>query len=541
MLMLTDYRVRQREYLLEISRALTAQLNLDELLQMVLESATKILAGQAGLIALRGPDGNFAIHASYGLSQALTPYFAPLLTDIPNDADRNRFRIPDLADKLGRVVAGLGLHLQQVVALPMAIGQDLIGVLYVFRAYGARFTANDRQILASFADQAAIAVQNAQLYERISQEKYRLDAILEYSADGVLILNAAHRIVVFNRALAQLTGWPAAEALGRHHDEVVRWARLETGFDLNDAVAGGWPLPSARPLYVEGDLRRRPGGNVSVGITYAPLFDREGRLVNIIANVRDITRFREADEIKSTFISVISHELKTPVALIKGYADTLLRKDACWDTKTTNESLTVILEEADRLNQLIDNLLDASRLQAGALPLEVDQVALDALAERVASHFRTQTHVHEIAVRFPPDFPAAEGDPGRLEQVLNNLVSNAIKYSPKGGTIEISGRAQPDEVIVTVSDEGMGIPLEEQPRIFERFFRGTRERNQRTPGAGLGLYLSKAIVEAHGGRIWVTNNPEGGAAFSFTVPIASTPHQRISSQQTSNRKDFDYA
>jgi len=150
MLMLTDYRVRQREYLLEISRALTAQLNLDELLQMVLESATKILAGQAGLIALRGPDGTFAIHASYGLSQALTPYFAPLLTDIPDDADRNRFRIPDLADKLGRVVAGLGLHLQQVVALPMAIGQELIGVLYVFRAYGARFTANDRQILASF-------------------------------------------------------------------------------------------------------------------------------------------------------------------------------------------------------------------------------------------------------------------------------------------------------------------------------------------------------------------------------------------------------
>jgi PAS domain S-box-containing protein len=541
MLMLTDYRVRQREYLLEISRALTAQLNLDELLQMVLESATKILAGQAGLIALRGPDGTFAIHASYGLSQALTPYFAPLLTDIPDDADRNRFRIPDLADKLGRVVAGLGLHLQQVVALPMAIGQELIGVLYVFRAYGARFTANDRQILASFADQAAIAVQNAQLYERISQEKYRLDAILEYSADGVLILNAAHRIVVFNRALTRLTGWSAAEALGRHHDEVIRWARLETGFDLNDAVAGGWPLPSARPLYVEGDLRRRPGGNVSVGITYAPLFDREGRLVNIIANVRDITRFREADEIKSTFISVISHELKTPVALIKGYADTLLRKDACWDAETTNESLTVILEEADRLNQLIDNLLDASRLQAGALPLETDQVALDALAERVASHFRTQTHVHEIAVRFPPDFPVAEGDPGRLEQVLNNLVSNAIKYSPEGGTIEISGRAQPDEVVITVSDEGTGVPLEEQPLIFERFFRGARERNQRTPGAGLGLYLSKAIVEAHGGRIWVANNPEGGAAFSFTIPIDSPHHQRTSSQQTPNRKDFDYA
>ncbi len=518
--MLTDYRVRQREYLLEISRALTAQLNLDELLQMVLEAAANMLAGQAGLIALRSPDGGFTIRASYGLPQALKPYFEPLLTDIPDDADRSRFNIPGLADKLGRIVAGLGLRLQQVVALPMEIKRELIGVLYVFRAYGTRFTANDRQILASFADHAAIAVYNAQLYESISQEKRRLDAILEYSADGVLILARAHRIVVFNHALAQLSGWSAAEALGRHHDEVIRWARLETDRDLAGAVAGGWPLPSVQPLYVEGDLRRRNGGTVSVGITYAPLFDRGGHLVNVIANVRDITRFREADEIKSTFISVISHELKTPVALIKGYADTLLREDAHWDPETTRESLTVVLEEADRLNQLIDNLLDASRLQAGGVPLELDRVALDALAERVASRFRTQTQIHEIVVRFPRDFPTITGDPGRLEQVLSNLVSNGIKYSPAGGRIEISGRALPNEVVITVSDEGAGIPFQEQPRIFERFFRGAQERHQRTPGAGLGLYLAKAITEAHGGRMWVESSPGKGAAFSFAIPMA---------------------
>ena len=234
--------------------------------------------------------------------------------------------------------------------------------------------------------------------------------------------------------------------------------------------------------------------------------------------MRDITRFREADEIKSTFVSVISHELKTPVALIKGYADTLLRKDACWDPETMRESLTVILEEADRLNRLIDNLLDASRLQAGVLPLEMDQVALDALAERVVNRFRTQTHIHEIVVNFPSDFPVIEGDPGRLEQVLNNLVSNAIKYSPEGGRIMVSGQALPDEALVTVSDQGVGIPFEEQPRVFERFYRGVREHHQRTPGAGLGLYLAKAIVEAHGGRIRVESSPMKGASFSFAIP-----------------------
>jgi PAS domain S-box-containing protein len=523
--MLTDYRVRQREYLLEISRALTAQLKLDELLQMVLEAATNMLAGQAGLIALRDPDGGFVVRASYGLPRALVPYFGPLLTDIPDDVDLRRFHIPALAEKLGQVATELGLRLQQVVALPMSMKQELMGALYVFRAYGTRFTANDRQILASFADQAAIAVHNAQLYERISEEKRRLDAILEYSADGVMILDAGHRIVVFNRALAQLSRWSAADALGHHHDEVIRWARLETDLDLGGAIAGGWPLPPARQLYVEGDLRRRNGGTVSVGITYAPLLDREGRLVNIIANVRDITRFREAEEIKSTFISVITHELKTPVALIKGYADTLLRKDVRWEPETMQESLTVVLEEADRLNQLIDNLLDASRLQVGAFPLEMGQVALDALAERVASRFRTQTQIHDIVVRFPPALPAVQGDPGRLEQVLNNLLSNAIKYSPAGGTIEITGRATAHDVVVTVSDEGVGIPFEEQSRVFERFFRGARERHQRTPGAGLGLYLAKAIVEAHAGRMWVESNPGEGAAFSFAIPRAIPRHQ----------------
>jgi signal transduction histidine kinase len=281
-------------------------------------------------------------------------------------------------------------------------------------------------------------------------------------------------------------------------------------------------LPSAQPLYVEGDLRRQDGGTISVGITYAPLFDRQGRLVNIIADVRDVTRFREADEVKSVFISVISHELKTPVALIKGYADTLRRKDARWDSETVQDSLDVIVEEADRLNQLIDNLLDASRLQAGALPLEMDQVAFDVLAERVARLFRTQTKNHEIVVRFPPDFPTVVGDITRLEQVLNNLVSNAIKYSPGGGTIEISGRVSPNEVIVTVSDTGLGISFNEQARVFERFFRGAQERHQGTPGAGLGLYLSKAIIEAHHGRIWVESHPGEGAAFSFVIPRQQT-------------------
>jgi signal transduction histidine kinase len=521
--MLADFRVRQRDYLLEISRAITAQLDLAVVLRQILKASVELLSGQAGLIVLRQEDGSLAVRASYGLPEPLLELFSPLWTDL-HDQGHLGWRTGDLERRLALASAASGVALRQVVALPMSAGEETVGAIYVFRRWGGSFSANDRQMLASFADQAAIAVHNAQLYEQVSHEKRRLDAIIEYSADGVMILDAAQRIQVFNRALAAITGWSAADALGREHDEVIRWARVDGGIDLATATAGGWPLipltgsESKRTLYVEGDLRRRDGSTVSVGITYAPLLDREGRLVNTIADVHDITRFREAEELKSTFVSVISHELKTPVSLIKGYAGTLRRRDARWDEETLRESLAVIEEESDRLNELIDNLLDASRLQAGALPLNVSDVALDDLSRRMVNKFRSQTDKHQFVVDFVPGFPAVRGDEARLEQVLSNLLTNAVKYSPQGGTVRVSGRAFPERVVVTVSDQGIGIAPVEQTRVFDAFYRVDDAPTRRTQGTGLGLYLVKAVVEAHGGHVWVESEPSHGAAFSFSLP-----------------------
>jgi signal transduction histidine kinase len=260
------------------------------------------------------------------------------------------------------------------------------------------------------------------------------------------------------------------------------------------------------------------GREVSVGITYAPLWGADGQLLSLIANVRDITRFREAEEIKSTFVSVISHELKTPVALIKGYAGTLRRKDAHWDAETLDESLAVIEEESDRLDQLIDNLLDASRLQAGTLKLEIGFLALDKLAESLVQKFRTQTDNHLLTTDFPSDFPVVPGDVERLRQVLANLLSNAIKYSPQGGTIRVSGRAHPDRVVVSVRDEGIGLDPEDHDRVFERFARVDNALSRKTQGVGLGLFLVSAIIRAHGGRVWVQSAPGQGASFYFSLP-----------------------
>lgn len=514
--MLPDFRVRQRDYLLEISRAITQELNLDTLLARILRISVEMLAGQAGLIALRQEQGGWTVAASHGIPPAFLRYLEPLLTELPEYKDQ-AFELPEINRLLQNLTRAASMGLLTGVGLPLIVRKRVIGVIFIFRNYPGVFSSNDTALLQSFADQAAIAVQNAQLYTQISREKQRMDAMLDSAADGIIIITPAHRIERCNLAMARMLGASPEEVRGKAHHEVIQLVNTKDGLTLEKAEEGGWPLTPNATLYVEGDLMRQGSLPLPVGITYAPLVSPEGQLLNIVATVRDITRFREAEELKSTFISVISHELKTPVALIKGYVSTLRREDASWDPKIVDDSLQVIEEEADRLTVLIENLLDASRLQAGALAINEADVALDALANRIAERFRTQTKVHTIVVDFPPNFPVVLADEDRISQVLSNLLSNAIKYSPDGGEIRISGKALPQYVVICVSDQGPGIAPDDIPHVFDRFYRSS-DAARKTKGAGLGLYLARAVVEAHKGRIWVDPKPGDGARVCFSLP-----------------------
>jgi PAS domain S-box-containing protein len=526
MFLLPDYRVRQRDYLLNISRAITAQLDQGEVLRMVLQAASSMLSGDVGIIALREGD-RFYTRAIIGMSAEQADLFDPLLEDLSTEA-LDQFDLQVFQAKMRKVARKMDLNLRQVVALPMVFADDMLGILFIFRTYAGSPSENDHRLLQSFADQAAIAVHNARMYRFANNERQRLAAILDHSADGVMILDGELRVESWNRALARMTGLPSEQAFGRHHDVVLRWAAREMGPELSEMVAQGWPrqddgkLFSSDTLYVEGDLERLDGSSLSVGITYAPLLRSDGDLQNVIANVRDITHFREAEQLKSTFISIISHELKTPVALIKGYADTLNRQDADWDSSTMQNGLSVIVEEADRLTELIENLLAASKLQAEGMRLTLDDANLPMIAEQSIERFQTQTDKHTLYANFPADFPVICGDTIRLRQVLDNLLSNAIKYSPKGGDIVVHGDYDDDWVQVAVSDQGPGIPEDQLGRVFERFHRVDNALTNNTQGTGLGLYLAHAVITAHGGRIWANNNPDGGAIFTFMLPRQDT-------------------
>ena len=523
--MLPDYRVRQRDELLEINRLITEELDLGVVLARILRVATQLLSSHAGLVALHedspssvsGTSGGWRIAASHGIRSEFLRELDPLLSDIPDHGDPARFALPEVNRRLQRMTRAASMGLLDGVGLPLIARGVVVGVIFVFRSYQGSYSAEDRRLLQSFASQAAIAVSNASLYTQVNRQNQYLDAILESSADGILLLDPQHRIQRFNRACARLTGYSPDEVVGRRQEDVLRWLRREPGPTLEEAEADGWPLSPQATLYLEGDLLRRDGGVVSLGITFAPTISPEGRLVSIIANLRDITRFREAEELKSTFISVVSHELRTPVALIKGYVGTLRRDDAKWDPAVVRDSLAVIEEEADHLASLIDDLLDASRLQAGALALDLAEIPLPPLLERLAERFRTQSNSHAFTTDVPSDLPVVRADEQRLTQVVTNLLSNAVKYSPPGSEIHLRAQAKPAEVVVCVSDRGSGIDPADAPHIFDRFFR-SRDVARNTKGAGLGLYLAKAIIEAHGGRIWVDPRIRQGARLCFSVP-----------------------
>lgn len=518
--MLPDFRVRQRDYLLEISRALTQELDLEKLLARILRISIEMLAGQAGIIALKEKDG-WRVAAAHGIAPAFLSYLTPLLAE----EKVRELDVRELNRMLKELTYTASMGLLNGTGLPLASQGQVIGVIFIFRNYADLFTPNDRVLLQSFADQAAIAVYNAQLYGQVSYEKRRLDALLDSAADGILILDANLDIERCNEAFIKMIGKTREEITGREHGGIIQWKKEPQGATLEESVANGWPLTPEATLYVEGDLERPLPPPLPVGITYAPLVSEEGKLLNILVSVRDITHFRTADEIKATFISIVSHELRTPVALIKGYASTLRRDDAKWDKRTISDSLAVIEEEADRLSKMVDDLLDASRLQAGGLSLNQADVSLPSLASRVSERFSAQSPKHRIVTNFPEKFPVILGDENRLEQVISNLVSNALKYTSEG-EIKISGTARPDQVIVCVSDEGPGIDAKDIPHIFDRFYRSTNAVKQ-TKGAGLGLYLARAIIEAHGGRIWAdaakssadqNAKSQTGARICFSLP-----------------------
>ena len=511
--MLPDFRVRQRDYLLELSRSLTEELDLNTLLTRILSVAVEMLGGHAGFIALDAERGGWHIAVSQNLPPALTNYIERWIAIQQSGTDDSTEQIPEI----DRMLNDISMGLITGVGIMMTFQHKVIGQIYVFRNYRATFTANDRSILSSFANQAAIAVRNARLYNQTLEQSLRMAALLDSVADGIIILEPDLTITRVNTAFERMLSITPDSLTGQPFNQVIRWQKPPLGLPVEEALAGNWHHHRRSEMYLEGDLQRANGLKpLPVTLAYAPLFSAEGELLNIIADVHDITRFRTAEEMKTSFISVVSHELKTPIALIKGYASTLRRDDAKWDQAVVQESLGIIEDEADHLTSMVEDLLDATRLQSGGLSLKPTDLNLAELTAQTVKRFSTQTVDHAIKVDFPENFPTIAADEERMRQVLSNLIGNALKYTQEG-EILVSGRLDSDFVQICVQDQGKGFDPVDVPFVFERFYRA-EDAARLTKGTGLGLYLCKEIVKAHGGSIWIDETYKQGARICFSLP-----------------------
>jgi signal transduction histidine kinase len=347
----------------------------------------------------------------------------------------------------------------------------------------------------------------------LRNERDVLDAVLESAGDGILMVDEGGQAAVANRAWSDMVGGAGLAALA--------------SFKAADNPDESFNQAAARWL---GDPERMAGGDFERPDPYwrlrvytAPVRHHGTTIIGRIFVLRDVTRETEAERMRSALIATVSHELRSPLTVISGYTDTLLQEGP-WDEATRREFLQGVAISAARLSALVDNLLDAATLEAGVLRLHPEPVRVERIAERVLAQRRLVAGGCSLYLETRPGLPLVYADPLRVEQVLANLVDNAIKYSPQGGAVHVAltNGADGESLAVTVSDRGLGIPAEHLPHLFDRFYR-VDTRNRSIKGVGLGLYICRSLVEAHGGEVWVESAPGVGSIFGFSLPASRQP------------------
>ncbi|MBI2333130.1 MAG: GAF domain-containing protein [Chloroflexi bacterium] len=426
---------------------------------------------------------------------------------------------------------------RSAIAVPMAVGEDAIGVLMVFHRAKDFFSPELLNLVTAIAGQVAVAINNARLYELIRDQAERLglmlrkeqveasrsQAILEAVADGVLVTGADNRVSFVNSSITHVLGVDDTQLLGKSLDgftglfgsssvdwikTIRRWSEDPSTYQIGDMYAEQLELENGRIVLIH----------------LAPVI-----LINdflgTVSIFRDITREVEVDRLKSEFVATVSHELRTPMTAIKGYVDILTMGAAGALNENQMHFLEVVRNNIERLNILVSDLLDISRIESGRVKLEQGSVNLYEIAEEVVAEVlrRSQDEGKPIALSLdaPKDLPPIKGDGARVRQIISNLVNNAFNYTPENGAILVIIHSEKGEVQVDVQDNGVGIRPEDQTRVFERFYRGEHPLVLATPGTGLGLPIVRQLVEMHNGRIWMnsTGVPGEGSTFSFTLPV----------------------
>lgn len=492
-------QLQELQTLYGLGRSVTSFLDLDTVLERVVEAAVLVTQAEEGLLLLRElPEGDLLLRAARDLDEeSARPLRVPIDDTLAGQVVRTGEQVV-IAQARSKLATGYLVN--ALIYVPLRTAEaGIIGVLGVANRRSDRsFSEHEVQVLSALADYASVAVQNAGLYERAETERRKLEAVLRETAEGVVVFDFSTGIELANptaREALQLPSDETTEAteIGELHPSVR---------ELLDAVAR-----SGRVTRTEVPI----GDGRTFSAQVSPV---EG--VGYVLMMQDVTHLKELDRVKSEFVATVSHDLRTPLTTIQGYVALLERVGPL--SHEQQEFVKRVQTSIADVSELTGELLDLGRIETG-YDLAMEPVQLGEIIDEAVEVYRPRAQERGQELRWESRaLPAVLGSRHRLGQVMEHLLSNALKYTPDGGWIAVEAMGDGEYVIVRVADNGVGIPVADQPYVFERFYRVESEVTSDVGGTGLGLTIVRSVIEKHGGRVWVESQPGTGSVFTFVLP-----------------------
>lgn len=536
-------RTRELSALLTIAATATQSLDIEKVLNDTLDKSLEILRFDAGYLRILEPGtSNLVIRAARGLT---SPEYLSRNVSI-DSGRRNAARIifetrePYISSDIRkdpifkyRTMERAGLI--SAVWVPVVSKNRVLGVMVIGSRKLHKFSKREISLLKAFGSQLGAAVENAQLYDEVSKSKAYIENLVENAGDAIVSTDREDRILTWNHGAEVIFGYSKEEAIGKNLAMLLPSGQLRELEEIRNKVQLAGLL---RNLEVR--RKRKDGAIIDVALAVSPIKDKDDNVIGFLYLAKDITekmryehRLRELDKMKSDFVSNVSHELRTPLTSIKGSVDNMLDGITGPSNEKQTRYLTRIKSNADRLTRLINDLLDLSRIEAGKIDLKPTTLPLVALAQEVTESIRPVAveKLISLEVASPDIKVTAWADRDKITQVLTNLVGNAVKFTPPHGKVSVAIQRNGDQwTQISVTDTGPGIPPEEAGKIFDRFYQIAQTGKQKAKGTGLGLAISKALVEMHGGKIWLQSEMGKGCTFSFTLPA----YQPLESEATAD-------
>ena len=541
-----EARLNELSILLQTSTAVVSSLEVEVVLNSILEQAENLLDVQmCAIFAYDEGKDKFRVTASRGLPA----WYAETAIVDPDDPSSVTMRAihsgqpiqisdtetnPSFKARRQRAqVTGF----RSVLAVPLNTQHAPPSALLAFRPDPHVFTDREINLLFSFANHAAMAIENATLYARsdmqLQEQTRRLESLIQSMQDGLILEDLQGKVLYANRRLAEWVNLPMASIPGQSVAEVMDrlLLRARDREGVETAVAAILAGNGNRQIEFALDAEE---GRRYLRLKLFEVTDSRNTPMGRGRIVQDITQRHELDRMKSSLISTVSHELRTPLAAIKGYTTTLLADDVEWDSKSQREFLDIISLETDHLTRLVSDLLDMSRIEAGNLTVSRLACDLNALIKEAVLHAHSQP-AERLQLDIPPDLPSLFADPQRITAVLRNLIENAAKYSPADTPITLTAHCKDGQIVVAIRDEGPGIPAAHSEHIFSSFYRLENGLARQTTGAGLGLSISRGFIQAHGGKIWL-EPVETGTCIAFSLPEYAPEENRATMHALKGRE-----